>query len=223
MTMPETETQTATQTQADASAQQGEEVTEAAAPVEDRSHLPLERRIEAILMVADEPQGAVHLATALRAPVKQVKAAIEALRDDYDGKPVGDRPAGPERGFELREVGGGWRIYVRDAYDVDAADFVLTQTPTKLSQAALETLAVIAYKQPITRGAVAAIRAVNVDSVVRTLLGRGLIREAFADSETGAINYETTELLLTQLGLNSLDELPPISPLLPDGEEDMFA
>ena len=167
-------------------------------------------------MVADEPQGAVHLATALRAPVKDVKAAIEALRADYDG-----RGEGPERGFELREVGGGWRIYVRAAYDVDAADFVLTQQPTRLSQAALETLAVIAYKQPITRGAVAAIRAVNVDSVVRTLLGRGLIREAFADAETGAIHYETSELLLTQLGLNSLDELPPISPLLPDGEEEL--
>lgn len=189
--------------------------------VVDRSHLPLERRIEAILMVADEPQGAVHLATALRAPVKDVKAAIEALRADYDGRPVGDRPAGPERGFELREVGGGWRVYVRATYDVDAADFVLTQQPTRLSQAALETLAVIAYKQPITRGAVAAIRAVNVDSVVRTLLGRGLIREAFADAETGAIHYETSELLLTQLGLNSLDELPPISPLLPDGEEEL--
>ena len=185
-------------------------------PVADRSHLPLERRIEAILMVADEPQGAVHLATALHAPVKDVKAAIEALRRDYDG--LGE---GPERGFELREVGGGWRVYVRAAYDVDAADFVLTQQPTRLSQAALETLAVIAYKQPITRGAVAAIRAVNVDSVVRTLLGRGLIREAFADAETGAIHYETSELLLTQLGLNSLDELPPISPLLPDGEEEL--
>ncbi len=177
---------------------------------------PLERRIEAILMVADEPQGPVHLATALRAPVKDVKAAIEALRADYDGE--GD---GPERGFELREVGGGWRVYVRAAYDADAADFVLTQQPTRLSQAALETLAVIAYKQPITRGAVAAIRAVNVDSVVRTLLGRGLIREAFADAETGAIHYETSELLLAQLGLNSLDELPPISPLLPDGEEEL--
>lgn len=185
-------------------------------PVLDRSHLPLERRIEAILMVADEPQGAVHLATALHAPVRDVKAAIESLRADYDG--LGD---GPERGFELREVGGGWRVYVRAAYDVDAADFVLTQQPTRLSQAALETLAVIAYKQPITRGAVAAIRAVNVDSVVRTLLGRGLIREAFADAETGAIHYETSELLLTQLGLNSLDELPPISPLLPDGEEEL--
>nr|WP_306232386.1 SMC-Scp complex subunit ScpB [Agrococcus sp. REN33] len=212
--MPDTAEQTA-DSRAGRDAPAAEPATSAA------SARPLERRIEAILMVADEPQGAVHLATALQAPVKQVKAAIEALRRDYDGEPVGDRPAGPERGFELREVGGGWRIYVRAAYDDDAADFVLTQTPSKLSQAALETLAVIAYKQPITRGAVAAIRAVNVDSVVRTLLGRGLIREAFADSETGAIHYETTELLLTQLGLNSLDELPPISPLLPDGEEEL--
>ena len=98
-------------------------------------------------------------------------------------------------------------------------DFVLTQNPTKLSQAALETLAVIAYKQPISRGSIASIRAVNVDSVVRTLLGRGLISEAYTDSETGAIHYETTDLLLTQLGINSLDELPHISPLLVDGSD----
>ena len=213
-----TETESATEAEPGTGAATEAEHAPAARP--DASARPLERRIEAILMVADEPQGAVHLATALQAPVKEVKAAIQALRADYDGEPVGGRPAGPERGFELREVGGGWRIYVRAAYDADAADFVLTQTPSKLSQAALETLAVIAYKQPITRGAVAAIRAVNVDSVVRTLLGRGLIREAFADSETGAIHYETTELLLTQLGLTSIEELPPISPLLPDGEEE---
>lgn len=184
-------------------------------PAPDRSALPLARRIEAILMVADEPQGAVHLATALHAPVADVKAAIDELRADFDGE-----HGGPERGFELREVGGGWRIYVRDQYDADVTDFVLTQSPTKLSQAALETLAVIAYKQPITRGAIAAIRAVNVDSVVRTLLGRGLIVEAFIDSETGAINYQTTDLLLQQLGINSIEELPPISPLLPDGDDD---
>ena len=99
------------------------------------------------------------------------------------------------------------------------ADYVLAQNPTKLSQAALETLAVIAYKQPISRGAIASIRAVNVDSVVRTLLGRGLITEMFTDSETGAINYGTTDLLLTQLGINSIDELPKISPLLADGAD----
>lgn len=181
----------------------------------DRSHLPLTRRLEAILLVADEPQGVVHLASALGAPVAAVRDAVAGLRADYDGE--GD---GPERGFELREVGGGWRLYVREAYDADVEGFVLTQTPTRLSQAALETLAVIAYKQPITRGAIAAIRAVNVDSVVRTLLGRGLVTEAFTDPETGAIHYETTDLLLQQMGLGSIEELPPISPLLPDSDED---
>jgi len=93
------------------------------------------------------------------------------------------------------------------------------QAPARLSQAALETLAVIAYKQPVTRGQVAAIRAVNVDSVVRTLLARGLITEAFTDPDTGAIHYETTDALLVNLGINSLDELPPISPLLDDGSD----
>lgn len=174
----------------------------------------LRARLEAILMVVDEPQAIVTLATALDAPVAVVRDAIAALVADYDGEGGGVR-----RGFELREVGGGWRIYVRAEHDEVVRDFVLTQNPSRLSQAALETLAVIAYKQPITRGAIASIRAVNVDSVVRTLLGRGLITEAFADAETGAIHYATTDLLLTQLGINSLDELPPISPLLADGSE----
>lgn len=172
----------------------------------------VERALEAILMVADEPQSLVHLATAVGRPVPAVRQAIERLVADYDGESGGVR-----RGFELREVGGGWRIYVRPEHDIVVRDFVLTQNPTKLSQAALETLAVIAYKQPISRGAIASIRAVNVDSVVRTLLGRGLITEAYTDNETGAIHYETTPLLLTQLGINSLDELPLISPLLDDG------
>jgi segregation and condensation protein B len=174
----------------------------------------LERTLEAILMVADEPLSLVSLATALGAPVPAVRQSIERLVADYDGE-----AGGPRRGFELREVGGGWRLYVRPEHDAVVADFVLTQNPTRLSQAALETLAVIAYKQPISRGSIASIRAVNVDSVVRTLVGRGLITEAFTDPETGAIHYETTDLLLTQLGINSLDELPAISPLLPDGAD----
>jgi len=174
----------------------------------------LERRIEAILMVADEPQPLVGLATALAAPVPAVRQSIERLIADYDGE-----AGGPRRGFELREVAGGWRIYVRPEHDAVVREFVLTQSPTKLSQAALETLAVIAYRQPISRGAIAAIRAVNVDSVVRTLLGRGLIREAFTDAETGAIHYETSELLLVQLGINSLAELPWVAPLLEDGRD----
>ncbi|TFC12477.1 SMC-Scp complex subunit ScpB [Cryobacterium algoritolerans] len=174
----------------------------------------IERTLEALLMVADEPQGLIHLATAVDRPLTEVRAAITRLVADFDGVAGTVR-----RGFELREVAGGWRIYVRPEHDLVVADFVLTQNPSRLSQAALETLAVIAYKQPISRGAVASIRAVNVDSVVRTLLGRGLITEAFTDSETGAINYATTDLLLAQLGINSLDEMPYISPLLADGAD----
>jgi len=187
----------------------------------------LDRQLEAILMVADEPQSVVHLATAVDRPLADVEAAVRRLVADFDGlgAPAPDGTGATHivpsirRGFELREVGGGWRIYVRSDHDALVADLVMTQNPSRLSQAALETLAVIAYKQPISRGAVASIRAVNVDSVIRTLLGRGLITEAFTDSETGAINYATTDLLLTQLGINSLDELPHISPLLPDGAD----
>ena len=187
---------------------------DAAAPATQTAPVDLDRAVEAILMIADEPQSLVSLATALRCPVKAVHEAVNRLVADYDGV-----DGGVERGFELREVGGGWRIYVRAAYDDVVADFVTSENPSRLSQAALETLAVIAYKQPITRSSIAAIRAVNVDSVVRTLAGRGLITELFTDSETGAINYGTTPLMLQQLGINSLDELPPISPLLADGSE----
>jgi segregation and condensation protein B len=186
------------------------EIVAPAAPVAN-----LERALEAIFMVADEPQTLVALATALGSPIPAVRQSIERLVLDYDGS----GGAGIQRGFELREVGGGWRIYVRGEFDDVVRDFVLTQNPTKLSQAALETLAVIAYKQPISRGSIASIRAVNVDSVVRTLLGRGLITEAFTDSETGAIHYATTDLMLQQLGINSIDELPHISPFLVDGTE----
>jgi segregation and condensation protein B len=183
----------------------------------------LERKLEAILMVADEPQSLISMATAVGEPVATVRKAIAALVADFDGVAGAGVATGTgngvRRGFELREVGGGWRIYVRPEFDDIVRDFVLTQNPSKLSQAALETLAVIAYKQPISRGAIASIRAVNVDSVVRTLLGRGLITEAYTDSETGAIHYATTDLLLTQLGVNSVDDLPHISPLLSDGSD----
>ena len=175
----------------------------------------VDRSLEAIFMVADEPQSLVSLATALGRPVAVVRQGVERLVEDYDGRASGS----VRRGFELREVAGGWRLYVRGEHDPLVRDFVMTQNPSRLSQAALETLAVIAYKQPISRGAVASIRAVNVDSVVRTLLSRGLITEVSTQAETGAILYGTTDMLLTQLGLNSLDELPKISPLLADGSE----
>ncbi|MGV1035289.1 MAG: SMC-Scp complex subunit ScpB [Microbacteriaceae bacterium] len=166
--------------------------------------------IEALLTVADEPLSLLSIATALSAPLGEVEAVLRALQSDYDTT---------GRGFELREVGGGWRLYVRATYDELVRDFVLTQSPSRLSQAALETLAVIAYKQPVSRSAVAAVRAVNVDSVVRTLVSRGLITEVDSDPETGAILYGTTELLLSQLGINSIDELPKVAPLLDDGAD----
>lgn len=172
------------------------------------------RKLEAILMIVEEPQSLVALAAAVGEPVPAVRQAIEGLVADYDGE-----TGGPRRGFELREVGGGWRMYVREDYDDLVSEFVNTQAPSRLSQAALETLAVIAYKQPVSRGQVASVRAVNVDSVVRTLLARGLVTEVGSDPETGAILYGTTDALLVNLGINSLDELPPISPLLDDVDD----
>lgn len=174
----------------------------------------LDRAVEAILFVADEPLSLVTIAGAVSRPVSDVRASVGRLVADYNGD-----LGGPERGFELREVGGGWRLYVRDSLDDIVADFVLTRQPSKLSQAALETLAVIAYRQPITRSQVAQVRAVNVDSVVRTLVARGLIAEEGHDEVTGAIRYVTTQALLVHLGLNSLDELPKISPLLDEGQD----
>ncbi|WP_104134425.1 SMC-Scp complex subunit ScpB [Cryobacterium sp. Y62] len=205
--------------QTDAAASVAPAARETAAVLSD-DHA-LDRQLEAVLMVADEPQGLVHLATAVGRPIAEVAASVARLVADFDGLRSADGTKTVRRGFELREIAGGWRIYVRATHDELVTDFVLTQNPSRLSQAALETLAVIAYKQPISRGQVASIRAVNVDSVVRTLLGRGLVTEAFTDSETGAINYATTDLLLTQLGINSLDELPHLSPLL-DGGTDGF-
>lgn len=179
-----------------------------------RSNATLEQQLEALLMVADEPISVVGLATATDRPVRDVRKAIGLLTADYNGEGFG-----PERGFELREVGGGFRFYVREALDPIIADFVQQQSPARLSQAALETLSVVAYRQPITRGAIASIRAVNVDSVVRTLVGRGLITERGQDPETGAVLYGTTDTLLGHLGVGSIDELPPIAPMLDDGRE----
>jgi len=128
----------------------------------------LARDIEAVMMVLDEPMSVIALASALEAPISAVTEALSDLVADYDG-----RLEGVERGFELREVSAGWRLYVRPRFDEVVTRVVSSQAPAKLSQAALETLAVIAYKQPVTRGHVSAIRAVNVDSVIRTLLSRG--------------------------------------------------
>jgi len=168
--------------------------------------------IEALLMVADQPLSVLALAQATGAPRAEVADTVEKLRQDYDGV-EGSSP----RGFELREVGGGWRVYARRDFDDIVRGMLHDDSPQRLSQQALETLAVIAYKQPVSRAQVSAVRAVNVDTVMRTLLARGLITEHSTDSETGAIFYETTPLLLEYLGIESVDELPPLSPLLDDG------
>ncbi|NBU22471.1 MAG: SMC-Scp complex subunit ScpB [Actinobacteria bacterium] len=179
------------------------------------SDLQLRAALEAILTVAETPLNLVTLAGALEVPLNDVKRELEALREEYD-----QANEGLGRGFELREVGGGYRLYVRPVHDWAVKQLVANENPAKLSQAALETLAVIAYRQPISRGQVSSIRGVNVDSVVRTLLSRGLIAELFVDAETGAAMFGTTELLLEVLGINSLDELPQISPYLP-GQDDI--
>lgn len=170
--------------------------------------------VEAILMVAEVPLSLVHIAASLDTPVEKIREVVNQLKADFDGS-----SGGRIRGFELREVGGGWRIFVRTDFEWAVREFIANENPTKLSQAALETLAVIAYRQPIARGQIASIRGVNVDTVIKTLLSRGLITELFTDSETGAINYGTTETFLETLGINSLDDLPLISPYLPGVKE----
>lgn len=168
---------------------------------------PLPRVVEALLLVSDEPLPPVVLASAAEAPVEEVLAALRALAADYDA-------AG--RGFELREVGGGWRLYTRADCAPYVERFVLDGQSARLTQAALETLAVIAYRQPVTRARVGAVRGVNVDGVVRTLVARGLVVEAGTDPDSTAVLYRTTDLFLERLGLASLAELPPLAPLLPD-------
>ena len=162
--------------------------------------------IEAVLMVVDEPVSEVALATALEVPVADVRAHLEALEAEY---------AAANRGFTLRPFGGGWRVYSRSDYAPVVEKFLLDGQQARLTQATLETLAVIAYKQPVSRARIGAVRGVNVDGVVRTLLSRGLIEER-GEGEGGAILYGTTNYFLQRLGLDSLDDLPPLAPYLPD-------
>ena len=163
--------------------------------------------IEAVLMVVDEPVTTMALASALEQPVADVEAALTELEDGY---------AEQQRGFTLRQVGGGWRMYSRHEYAPVVERFVLDGQQARLTQASLETLAVIAYRQPVSRSRVAAVRGVNVDGVIRTLLTRGLIEELGHDEESTAILYGTTSLFLERLGLQSLEDLPALAPYLPE-------
>lgn len=167
--------------------------------------------LEAVLMVADEPIPALRLATVMALPTARVQQLLVELAAEYRGE-RGGRP----RGFELREVGGGWRMYSGTAYADVVGRFVIDGQTARLTQAALETLAVIAYRQPVTRGQVSGVRGVNVDGVVRTLTARGLVREDGTDASSGAVLYRTTGYFLERMGLTDLDELPPLAPYLPD-------
>ncbi|MCW2756095.1 MAG: condensin subunit ScpB [Marmoricola sp.] len=166
--------------------------------------------LEAVLMVADQPLDEVSLATAVGYPTTEVVEALHILAAEYDEQ---------VRGFELRNVAGGWRYYTREEFAPVVEKFVLEGQQARLTQAALETLAVVAYKQPVSRSRVSAIRGVNVDGVMRTLLTRGLVEEAGTDSETGAHLYRTTVYFLERIGITSLDELPELAPYVPDMDE----
>lgn len=167
----------------------------------------LSAAIEALLLLADEPMSVIALAQATRQPTTDVESTVRALAAEYDEA---------VRGFDLREVAGGWRYYTRSECSPLVERYVLDGQQARLTQASLETLAVIAYRQPVTRGRVSAVRGVNVDGVIRTLVTRGLIEEAGHEDESSAILYRTTSTFLERLGIASLDDLPPLAEHLPD-------
>ncbi|HYS35776.1 MAG TPA: SMC-Scp complex subunit ScpB [Pseudonocardiaceae bacterium] len=194
------------------SAEQGEPADEGEAVEE--SDLPpladdteLANALEALLLVVDTPAGEELLATTLDQSVARITEALHQMAADLTER---------GSGIDLRRVGDGWRFVTRDKYAPYVEKLLLDGQRAKLTRAALETLAVIAYRQPVTRSRVAAVRGVNVDGVIRTLVARGLIAETGTDSETGGILYRTTELFLERLGLSSLEDLPAIAPLLPE-------
>ena len=180
--------------------------------------------IEAILAVAEAPVSVCELSAALIVSERAVEHALDQLYREYNGEESGygedeNRVVPEPRGFQLRNIAGGWKLYARDDFAPWVARFVTRSKSATLSKPAYETLAVIAYQQPVTRARVASIRGVNADAAIRQLLQRQLIREAGREAGSGATLYETTELLLAKLGLNSLEELPALAPFLPDDTE----
>jgi segregation and condensation protein B len=184
-----------------------ESVVEDAAEVLAVPLADLHPALEAVLMVADQPLEVTAIAAVLGYPTQEVADALNALAEQY---------AADGRGFELREIGGGWRFYTRAEFAPVVEAFLLEGQQARLTQAALETLAVVAYRQPVSRARVSAIRGVNVDGVMRTLLNRGLVEDAGTDRETGAHLYRTSSYFLERIGIGSLDELPELAPFIPD-------
>jgi segregation and condensation protein B len=180
------------------------------------SNQDVNRAIEAILMVVDEPISEVVLAQIIERPTEEIKEALIALAEGYEAQ---------ERGFQLSQIAGGWRFYSHPDMAAMVEKFVLDGQQAKLTQAALETLAVIAYKQPVSRARVSAIRGVNVEAVMKTLVTRGLVEESGVENETGAILYSTTSLFLEKIGINSVADLPALAPFLPniDGLDEILS
>jgi segregation and condensation protein B len=163
--------------------------------------------LEALLLVVDTPVSVEALASAIQQPVYRIAAKLQQMADELTEQ---------DSGIDLRKNSEGWRLYTRARFAPYVEKLLLDGARSKLTRAALETLAVVAYRQPVTRARVSAVRGVNVDAVMRTLLARGLITEAGVDEDTGAVTFATTELFLERLGLTSLTDLPDIAPLLPD-------
>jgi segregation and condensation protein B len=168
---------------------------------------PLRAALEAVLLVVDEPVAEVVLAQVVERPTEEVAAVLREIAAEYDAD---------ARGFELRQVSGGWRLYTRADCAPYVERFVRDGQQARLTQAALETLAVIAYRQPVSRSRIAGIRGVNVDAVVRTLVTRGLVTEVGTETENGAILYGTTPYFLERLGVDRVEDLPPLPDYLPD-------
>ena len=183
-----------------------------AGPAHEDDGVPgLRASLEAIMLVADEPVSDVVIAQVLERPRAEVTDALTELAASYTAE---------QRGFDLREVAGGWRYYTREDCAPVVERFVSDAQEVRLTQAALETLAVVAYRQPVSRARISAVRGVNCDGVIRTLVLRGLVEEAGTDQETGAILFATTSYFLERLGLPDLDALPELAPFLPDHLDD---
>ncbi|WP_431880184.1 SMC-Scp complex subunit ScpB [Micromonospora marina] len=180
------------------------------APVLDDAEL--RGALEAILLVVDQPVSELVLAEVLEQSPERVGAMLDEIAAGYTAE---------GHGFDLRRAAGGWRLYTRPEYATYVERFVLDGQSVRLTQAALETLAVVAYRQPVTRSRISAIRGVNCDGVLRTLVGRGLVEECGTEADSGAYLYRTTTMFLEKLGLNSVDDLPPLAPFLPDDVEEL--
>jgi segregation and condensation protein B len=193
--------------------EQPSDLSESSAPIgqlESDNSVNVAGALEALLLLTAEPVTEFELAQAVGAPESVVAETLAELIAFYEET---------GRGFELRQVGGGWRYYTRKEYADLITRYVMEGQQSKLSQAALETLAVVAYTQPVSRARVSAVRGVNVDGVMRTLLARGLIQEVGHDHESGAVLFATTSYFLERMGLTTLEDLPPLAPQLPEVEE----